>query len=180
MSMTRRRFTIVAAASGVSLTVLGCGGDDGGDENSQSGAGGTGTGPDKAVKKKPKLATEPFLIGTPERYRGAGVYPDYRDDKGVWIVSDGQSLVALNALCTHLACMTELDMPSQQFSCPCHESRFDFQGVNQAGSKAKRPLERCAVRLMANGSMQQIEVDPTRRFRKDKDQWSDPASMFRF
>lgn len=183
MSMTRREFT-AATASTVTLTVLGC--DDGrAAEQARQLEEATAAAQRLAAKekqdpKKANLATEPFLIGRADRYFKPGVYDEYKKEKGVWIVSDGKELVVFSATCTHLACTTELDLSKQLFKCPCHKSGFDFQGMNTKGSKAKRPLERCALRLVDSGpGVGQVEVDPTRRFRKDKDQWSDPAAALK-
>lgn len=174
MTISRREFSI-ATVSTVTLTILGCDGQAEPTPVAQSLAA-----KKKKDPKKAKLATEPFLIGPPSRYAKSGVYDDYKREKGVWIVSEGKELVVLSATCTHLACSTRLDLPKGWFKCPCHKSHFNFQGINKKGSKAKRPLERCALRLVESGSgAGQIEVDPTRRFRKDKDQWSDPAATMR-
>jgi len=169
MPITRREFTAVTTST-VVLTVLGC------DGQAESGETNTSTAGKSKKDDKPKLADKPFLVGPPSRYRQAGVYHDYHKDFGVWMVSNGRTLIALSGVCTHLACMTELNQEQEQFQCPCHESRFGLDGIQLEGSKAKRPLERCALRLVDRFSGEQIEVDPTRRFRQDKDQWSDPAS----
>lgn len=120
-----------------------------------------------------KLAKESFLIGSPDQYRSSGVYTDH-EDKGVWLVSDGLRLVALNSTCTHLGCATQYKQVRSRFTCPCHKSQFGIDGGVIDGSKAKRALERCALRLVDG----QVEVDPTRRFRKDRDEWSEPDSVF--
>jgi len=175
MTITRREFSI-ATVSTVTLTILGCDGQAEPAKVELSSAT-KGKQDPKKDSKKANLATEPFLIGPPSGYAKPGVYDEYKKEKGVWIVSDGSELVVLSATCTHLACSTDLDRPKGCFTCPCHESEFDVQGINAEGSKAKRPLERCALRLVDSGpGAGQIEVDPTQRFRKDKDQWSAPAA----
>ena len=172
MSMTRREFS-GSVGAGLALLVLGCGGDD----QQAAQAHGDEDHLDKKNKNKANLATEPFLIGPVAKYREAGMYEQYKKDKGVWLISDGQSLVALSATCTHLACTTHWKAGDEQFSCPCHKSRFDFGGMNLEGSKAKRPLERCSVRLVETKEGEQVQVDPTRRLRQDKGEWSDPESQ---
>ncbi len=94
----------------------------------------------------------------------------------MWLVSDGKALVALSATCTHLGCTTPYLADQKAFRCPCHGSQFSPEGINAPGGRAKRPLERCTVRLVDTDSGRQIEVDPTRRFRKDLDQWGDAAA----
>jgi Rieske Fe-S protein len=128
------------------------------------------------AKNKANLATAPFTIGGAGQYAKAGLYEDYKKEKGVWIVSDGKTLVVLSATCTHKGCTTAWNAEKKQYGCPCHKSQFDKDGLNISG-RAERPLERCALRLVkgANGAME-IEVDPTHRFRKEKDEWSDPAA----
>lgn len=127
-------------------------------------------------KNKANLAAEPFLIGPAEKFKAAGIYEDFKKAKGVWLVSDGQMLVALSATCTHLGCSTKSNPEKKGFICPCHESKFDAQGLNIRG-KARRPLERCALRRVTGPSGgPEVEVDPRKRFRKDKNEWSDPAS----
>lgn len=186
MLITRRQFTITTCTT-IALTVVGCDDTSGqvntevpsdqpsdssrelGKKNHPDSSGEPG----KKNRHASKLAKEPFLIGPPTRYRPSGVYLDH-EDKGVWLVSDGQRLVALNSTCTHLGCATKYKQVNSRFACPCHKSQFDLEGNVFDGSKAKRPLERCALRLVGG----QVEVDPTRRFRKDRDEWSDPDSVF--
>ncbi len=175
--VTRREFTLAGTAV-AAVTLLGC------DGQADPGPSGANQPPQPAASKpkkstKANLATEPFRIGPPSRYAKPGVYPGYKEDKGIWIVSDGQALVVLSATCTHLACTTHLDLENQWFNCPCHKSRFDFEGINQDGSKARRPLERCALKRVTVDGQDQIEVDPTRRFRKDRDEWSHPDATLR-
>jgi len=166
MPLTRREFNAATTAS-IALTVLGC--DSSTSQSNDKGS--------SNPSHKAHLATQAFLIGSPDRYATPGLYPGFEEEMGVWVVSDGQTLVVLSATCTHLACSTQWDAANQEFMCPCHESRFDLQGINGEDSKAKRPLERCALRLIDTSTGQQVQVDPTRRFRQDKDQWSDPASL---
>ncbi len=169
MPMTRRQFSALTAA-GVSLVVLGpaaCGDNAQPQPQAQE---------NDREKNKANLADAPFFIGPPKKFHEARLYDEFKHDKGVWIVNDGKTLVALSATCTHQGCTTRWNAEDQQFVCPCHKSRFALDGANDSG-KAKRPLERCAVRLTPGpDGTSQIEVDPTRRFRKDRDEWSNPDS----
>jgi Rieske Fe-S protein len=177
MSLTRREFAF--ASTSIALTVLGCDGEASNTRLSEAAPqqGGPASGPGEGGKGKNRanLATEPFRVGSPDQYKQAKLYADYKADKGVWLVSDGKALVALSATCTHNGCTTHYLDDKQIFDCPCHHSHFSLEGDNLEG-KAKRPLERCALKLVKTDTGQEIEVDPTRRFRKDKDQWGDPAS----
>jgi Rieske Fe-S protein len=161
MDITRRQFN-VAATSLVSLTVLGCGREEGG------GAAGT------SATKKPQLPTEPFDLGAPTRFAQPGVYTDFAD-RGLFLVSDGATLIALNGACTHVGCATEWNADEKRFVCPCHDSRFDPQGVNQPGGKATRPLERLALSLHESPQGAVVRVDPTQRFVNAAD-WTQPAA----
>ncbi len=120
-------------------------------------------------RAKSRLATAPFIVGPIEAYRQPGVYTDFWAESDVYLVSTGRSLIALAAVCTHLGCTVHWLNEQQAFQCPCHESRFDANGVNQPGAKAKTPLQRCALRLVNDPQTDQtlIEVDPTRLFTAD-------------
>ncbi|MEM8642925.1 MAG: Rieske (2Fe-2S) protein [Cyanobacteria bacterium P01_G01_bin.54] len=48
-------------------------------------------------------------------------------------------LVALNPLCTHQACTVDFDPEAKELSCPCHGSKFAFDGSVTAGP-AQKPL----------------------------------------
>lgn len=169
MDLTRRQFNTAAAF--VSLTVFGC------DSHAEQSATPRDDQDEEKRKNKARLATEPFIVGPITKYRGRGVYEQYKPEKGVWLVSDGKQLIAFSASCTHIDCTTHWLADRGMFECPCHKSRFGTNGRQQEGSKAKRPLERCAIRQVNTGSGPQLEVDPTRRFREDKGEWSDPASF---
>lgn len=171
MSITRREFTI-GATSLVALTVLGCSDDS-------SAAQGEGV-QSMARRKpaKPELPKEIFTVGSPDQYRTPGVYDAYNKTHRVWLVSNGSKLVALVDVCTHLGCELAWFSEINLFECPCHSSQFDAQGTNQEGGKAKRPLERFAIRLIddpanAHGAGKLVQIDPAVRLRKDKDQWDD-------
>ena len=162
MPLTRREFTALSSAA-VALTVLGC------DSHAEPSAGATA--PHGGNKKKIKLATEPFTIGGVDKYKKPAVSSEYHDDKGIFVISDGKTLVALSSICTHRGCATDYEAKAHDFKCPCHKSVFAETGGNVSG-KANRPLERCAVKLVTDKDGHEvIEVDPTRRFLKDKNEW---------
>ena len=165
MKLTRRQFTRAATGS-VALTILGCGsgepraqGADGeaADDGAPplEGAPDAPTEPGTRTSNKSRMAEEPFLAGPLEQYRAPGVYHTFKTydpldeaNKGVWLVSDGTHLIALAAMCTHNFCTTDWNPDEQHFKCPCHKSEFDMLGINQPGGKAKRPLDRCKMRLV--------------------------------
>lgn len=158
------------------MTVLGC--DQEPQSAEQPSAEPPAAEPVAEEEEKPtiKLANEPFLIGPADQYRETGLDQRFHATHGVWLVSDGRKLVALSAMCTHLGCATEWDDSAKLFNCPCHRSRFTLDGINGEDDKAKRPLERCALNVVDTDDGPQVQVDPTRRYREDKDQWSDPAA----
>lgn len=158
--LTRRQFT--AAASLLSLHVLGgCGREDGA--------------PSASRDTTARLASEPFDVGPLDRYTQPGVYTDFKDATGVWLVSDGSKLFALSATCTHIGCTTDWNAADKVFLCPCHGSRFDLQGKPAAGAKADRPLERCHLAVVQGPAGAVVRVDPTQRWTTDAD-WNLPGA----
>ena len=53
-------------------------------------------------------------------------------------------LVALTAVCTHLACTVRFEAETETLFCPCHNGRFDLGG-NVLSGPPPRPLETFAV-----------------------------------
>ena len=124
----------------------------------------------------PNVANEPrrtFKAGRPADYVEGSVETKYGQTRGVWIVRQQSRLFALRATCTHLGCITLWQESQQRFHCPCHGSAFTKEGINVAGP-APRPLERCAIRMAADG---QIEIDAGRTFRQERGEWTDPESF---
>src|SRR5579859_5685224 len=67
--------------------------------------------------------------GKNERFK-AGMPKDFPDkvatylpDQRVFIYRDGDSFMALSAVCTHLGCTIRTDPDHPGFFCPCHGSR---------------------------------------------------------
>jgi len=50
----------------------------------------------------------------------------------VWLVRQGDRVVALSATCPHLGCSVNA-LPSHAFGCPCHTSEFDAHGKKVSG-----------------------------------------------
>jgi cytochrome b6-f complex iron-sulfur subunit len=128
----------------------------------------------------PNVLREPpstFKVGFPDAYPGGQVQTKFKAQFGVWIANaeynGQQQIYALKAVCTHLGCTPSWLDAEQKFKCPCHGSGFYKDGINFEGP-APRPLERCAIRIAADG---QIEVDKSRTFQEEMGQWED-ASCF--
>ncbi|MBB6449051.1 menaquinol-cytochrome c reductase iron-sulfur subunit [Geomicrobium halophilum] len=79
---------------------------------------------------------------------------EYEQDQGwhieqvsetVWLFLEGDEVVALSSVCTHLGCTvnwgTDPDNP-EQFFCPCHLGRFERDGNNVPGTPPTEPLHR--------------------------------------
>jgi|GEM_PF-3123086 len=167
MNLSRRQFN-TAAATFVTLTIMGC---NKGEESQAASTSSDSSSRDK--RNKPTIPKEPFLIGSPDQYRTAGVYGQYNETHRLWVMSTGKSVAALVDLCTHLGCGLEWNQEINLFDCPCHTSQFDAWGTPQEGGKAKRTLERYAISLVDTPQGKQIQVDPTVRLREDKGQWKD-------
>ena len=84
--------------------------------------------------------------GKPNKFR-VGKLDDFPDgtatflkDQKVFIVRDGDKLLAISAVCTHLGCTVRSDPSTNGFFCPCHGSKYHHDGTNYAGP-APRPLD---------------------------------------
>jgi len=65
----------------------------------------------------------------------------------VFLVRDGDAVVALSARCTHSGCTVRFDAPEARFLCPCHGGVFSLTGAPLEGPP-KTPLERLATRIV--------------------------------
>ena len=129
----------------------------------------------RVIYEKPPV----FKAGFPTDYVPGTVSEKYKDAERVWIIRqvDG-SFVALLAICTHLGCTPRWLTSENKFKCPCHGSGFRGTpnwGVNFEGP-APRPLERIAIHLAPDG---QIEIDKSKKFLWEKQQWGDPAATLK-
>ena len=91
-----------------------------------------------------------FKIGSPKDF------PDkqatYLPEQQVFIVRDGDTFMALSAVCTHLGCAVRTDPDKPGFFCPCHGSRFKPDGTNYAGP-APKPLEAYEISMGNSGEL---------------------------
>ncbi|SNB44802.1 ubiquinol-cytochrome c reductase iron-sulfur subunit [Geobacter sp. DSM 9736] len=75
---------------------------------------------------------------------GALVYRQAR----MAVIRSGESLHALELVCTHLGCT--VSVTPGELVCPCHGSRFDREG-NVIRGPADRPLKRHRVEISGQG-----------------------------
>ena len=88
----------------------------------------------------PNVLYEPSPVvsaGKPEHYPENSVTLDPR--LGLFVVRSAQGFYALNAVCTHLGCLTVWKPEAGVIACPCHGSTFQRDGSVIAGP-APRPL----------------------------------------
>ena len=58
---------------------------------------------------------------------------------GIYLIHVAEGYFSLNAICTHLGCMTTWKQDEGVIACPCHGSRFNREGQKLAGP-APKPL----------------------------------------
>lgn len=58
---------------------------------------------------------------------------------GIYLIRVQEGFFALNAICTHLGCLTAWKPELNAITCPCHGSKFSREGTKLAGP-APKPL----------------------------------------
>ncbi|MBI5410035.1 MAG: ubiquinol-cytochrome c reductase iron-sulfur subunit [Nitrospirae bacterium] len=106
-----------------------------------------------------------FTVGSLDEFKldktaNYQVYENWKAEHSVWIVREKNRIYAVQAKCTHLGCTPNYFAEEGIFKCPCHGSRFRFNGENLAGP-APRPLDRLAIYIGNDG---QIIVDKSRGY----------------
>jgi len=123
----------------------------------------------------PRVLFEPspiFKAGKPSDYTVGDVSTKWVKDQRVWIVRDEAGIYAIFALCTHLGCTPRWLKTESKYKCPCHGSGFTKIGINFEGP-APRALERLKITLGPDG---QIEIDKSKKFLYEKDEWAKPEA----
>ncbi len=112
---------------------------------------GVAAGPAFARFMMPNVLEEPdprVRVGKIQKY--AEMAPgDVNEDfkpQGIWMIRDGNRLVALSIICTHLGCIPNWLPNDRKFKCPCHGSGYKPDGINFEGP-TPRPLERFRLTL---------------------------------
>ena len=88
----------------------------------------------------PNVLYEPSPVvnmGKPESYPLDSVTLDV--DARIFVIHSQEGFFALNAVCTHLGCLTAWKPEIQTIACPCHGSKFTREGVKKEGP-APKPL----------------------------------------
>lgn len=101
----------------------------------------------------PNVLFEPSPVvnmGKPESYPLDSVTLDV--DTRVFVVHDKEGFFALNAVCTHLGCLTAWKPEIDTIACPCHGSKFTRQGVKKEGP-APKPLPWLRMWLSDEGDL---------------------------
>ena len=75
--------------------------------------------------------------GKPENYPVDSVTLDATS--GIYLIHVAEGIFSLNAVCTHLGCLTAWKPEVGAIACPCHGSRFSREGQKLAGP-APKPL----------------------------------------
>jgi hypothetical protein len=158
----------LSALLGSLLVVTGCGP-----------AGSSELGPGRFIE----ASGEPFTAGPVDAFREPGVYREFVADHGVYLVSNGEHLVALAADSPTGDEPVVYDEVSGLFRCRAAGSMFSRDGLVWGSGFAERSLDRCRVRVARSGetrSAGELVVDPGTRFRFELQQWSMPPSMHVF
>jgi nitrite reductase/ring-hydroxylating ferredoxin subunit len=92
----------------------------------------------------PRVAT----AGLPEDYAVGS--STYIEEAQAWLGRDPLGFYAIDAHCTHLGCLVK--HAAESFECPCHGSKFAFNGRVQQGP-APRNLRFLLVELTDDGKL---------------------------
>jgi menaquinol-cytochrome c reductase iron-sulfur subunit len=86
--------------------------------------------------------------GKPDQFAPNTVTLDPQN--GIYLVNSAKGFYALQAVCTHLGCLTAWKPDLNLIACPCHGSRFNTDGLKVAGP-APQPLPWFKVWLSDDG-----------------------------
>ena len=92
----------------------------------------------------------PVEVGPVTAYPADGIYSQFRDSNGIFLIREARTLYALSAVCTHRACL--LKSSHGNLKCPCHGSMFNANGQVLEGP-ATRDLPRYAIHVGAHGQV---------------------------
>lgn len=110
----------------------------------------------------PNVLYEPSPVvnmGKPESYALDSVTLDV--DARIFVVHGPEGFFALNAVCTHLGCLTAWKPEIDTIACPCHGSKFTREGVKKEGP-APKPLLWLRMWLNEDGELMVDRSDEIR------------------
>jgi len=70
----------------------------------------------------------------------------FGDEPGIILRTPGGEIRAFTAVCTHLGCIVKYEDGKQDLWCPCHNGRYNLNGVNVSGPPPK-PLTQYTVNV---------------------------------
>lgn len=76
--------------------------------------------------------------------------------ESVILVKSGGNLKVFNSTCTHLGCSIK-SIEGNYFVCPCHGSRYDFNGIPFKGPSSK-PLKQLSYKLSKDKKSLLVEI----------------------
>jgi len=152
-------------------------------------------------RKRPNWTDQPFTIGPPSKYTKPGVYFDFANTHGVYIVSHRSMIVALSVDNPYNNKPTRYDDNIKQYVDRPANHRFTTNGLitgvsghvrkmlndHAAVKKAlaedesfPRSLERCYIKLQGEPADRsaQLSVNPRHRFIQELNQWSRQYSAY--
>lgn len=101
----------------------------------------------------PNVLYEPSPIvkaGKPDQFPAGSVTLD--PQFGIFVVNGPNGFYALQAICTHLGCLTAWKPELEIIACPCHGSQFRADGTKIAGP-APQPLPWYKMWLSEEGDL---------------------------
>jgi len=100
----------------------------------------------------------PTDAGPLDAYSHEGVYPEFRNSRGFFVIREQNRIFAQTAICTHEACV--IANVASGFRCRCHGSTFTIDG-HVTNGPARRDLPRFSITTEAGGH---LTVDTRRVF----------------
>ena len=88
-----------------------------------------------------------FLLGSVEDLPPVGSRPINMPSGRFWLVRSPEGLLALYKVCTHLGCLYDWETALDRFRCPCHGSKFLYDGT-RFRAPAPRSLDRLVIQAL--------------------------------